>query len=82
MSERADHGARTSRERFLDQFEDGSDRQRTEKALTDPLQTQFGGLFEDEWVGDRHDDMRQVDGQEGARECFHVMHASDGYGHE
>lgn len=46
----AEHGARTSREKFLEQFEDGSDRLRVESALTDPLQTQFGGRFEREWL--------------------------------
>lgn len=33
---------------FLRQFED-EDRLRVEAALTDPLQTQFGGKFEREW---------------------------------
>lgn len=46
----AEHGARTSRSEFLAQFEDGSDRHRSEKALTDPFQTHFGGKFEEEWL--------------------------------
>lgn len=38
-----------AREQFLSQFEDER-RLRTEAALTDPLQTHFGGRFEQEWI--------------------------------
>lgn len=71
-----------AREEFMAQFAGDPDRQRVEGALTDPLQTQFGGRFEREWARECHDDLRKVDGHEGARECFHIMHADAGWGHE